>query len=163
MQGTRIGPQVSTRSPAVIAWMRLARIYQKVDAASARNFRSAELSTGQFDVLAHIGAHEHVTQQELADSLLVTKGNISQLLKRMESRSLVMRSREGRNKYLRLSTSGRRLYRSIVPAQESVIYGLFSSLSRKDQEMLAQLLRKLDRGMRSHDGARVAASDGRRR
>ncbi len=114
MQGKGIGPQVSTRSPAVIAWMRLARVYQKVDAASARNFRAGELSTGQFDILAHIGAREHVTQQEIADSLLVTKGNISQLLKRMESRSLVTRSREGRNKYLRLSTSGRRLYRSMA-------------------------------------------------
>jgi DNA-binding MarR family transcriptional regulator len=138
----------TARRPAIMAWLRMARIYQKVNAASAAHFRSADLSVGQFDVLAHLGTHEGITQQELAKSLLVTKGNVSQLLERMESRNLVTRCQEGRTKCLRLSPTGQRLYRSTVPAQESLIDRLFSSLSRRDQETLHVLLRRLDRGIR---------------
>jgi DNA-binding MarR family transcriptional regulator len=44
------------------------------------------LNNAQFDVLAHVGAVEGMTQQELADSILVTKGNVALLLDRVEGR-----------------------------------------------------------------------------
>ena len=40
---------------AVLAWMRLARVYQKVDRASAAHLRRWGLSVAQFDVLARVG------------------------------------------------------------------------------------------------------------
>ncbi len=64
---------------SVLAWLRLYRVVQKIDRAQSAYLRSWDLNTAQFDVLAHVGAHKGITQQELADSLLVTKGNISQL------------------------------------------------------------------------------------
>jgi DNA-binding MarR family transcriptional regulator len=78
-------PTSGLRHPGVLAWLRLMRVFQKIDGASARHFQSHEpkLSTAQFDVLAQIGAAEGRTQQELAESRLVTKGNNTQLLNRM--------------------------------------------------------------------------------
>src|SRR6185312_3683449 len=84
------------RTPAVLAWLRLARVYQKIDRASAEQLRRWGLSVAQFDVLAHIGAREGLSQQQLADSLLVTKGNVTQLLHRLEHDGLVRRCQEGR-------------------------------------------------------------------
>src|SRR5437764_3859966 len=84
------------REPAVMAWLRLARVFQKVDRASADHLRCWGLSVAQFDVLAHVGATEGQTQQELADSLLVTKGNVCQLVGRMEADGLIRRCQEGR-------------------------------------------------------------------
>src|SRR5689334_17510474 len=117
-----------TRHPGVLAWLRLARVYHKVDSASARHFQEHGLSTAQFDVLAQIGAAEGSTQQELAGALLVTKGNISQLLDRMERQGLVRRCQEGRSNTLFLTEQGRRLFDAIVPAQEALVAELFAPL-----------------------------------
>ncbi len=101
----------------------------------------------QFDVLAHVGAVEGMTQQELADSLLVSKGNVCQLLDKMEARGLIQRRREGRTNRLSLTDAGCRLYDEAVPAQEAMISGRFSALSEEEQAQLHELLRKLDRAL----------------
>ena len=72
------------RRPDLLSWLRLMRVYQKVDRASAEHLRGWGLSVAQFDVLARVGSRAGIKQQEVADSLLVTKGNVCQLLDRME-------------------------------------------------------------------------------
>ncbi len=135
------------RSPALLAWLRLARVFQKVDTASARHIRQYDLSVAQFDVLAQIGAAEGISQQELAGSLLVTKGNVSQLLKRMEQQGLIRRCHEGRTNCLYLTPAGRSLFEQSVPAQEALIISLFANLSPAEQRDLLHLLRKLDHSL----------------
>ncbi len=140
------------RDPAVLAWLRLARVYQKVYQASAAHLRSwrlpsGHLSVAQFDVLAHIGAAPGLTQQELATALLVTKGNICQLLNRMERDGLIERVAEGRMNRLYLTTAGRALFDEVVPAQEGLIAGLFGTLDAEEQAALLRLLRRLDRAL----------------
>jgi DNA-binding MarR family transcriptional regulator len=120
------------------------RVYQKVDRASAEHLRGWELSVAQFDVLARVGSQAGIKQQEVADSLLVTKGNVCQLLDRMEDRGLIVRRREGRANHLFLTEAGRRLYDEAVPAQEAMVSERFSALSDEEQAQLHELLRKLD-------------------
>jgi DNA-binding MarR family transcriptional regulator len=83
MEVTRQTHQSGLRQHAVLAWLRLARVFQ-IDMHSERFFRAHSLNTAQFDVLAQVGAAHSMTQQELADALLVTKGNISQLLGKLD-------------------------------------------------------------------------------
>lgn len=135
------------RSTALLAWLRLARVFQKVDQASAEHLRRWELSVAQFDVLAHVGAAEGLTQQELADALLVTKGNVCQLLNRMERDELITRVAEGRTNRLFLTHKGRRLFDEVVPAQEELIDRLLATLASEEQVQLLGLLRKLDRAL----------------
>jgi DNA-binding MarR family transcriptional regulator len=132
------------RQAAVLSWLRLARIYQKISADSERRFKQHKLSTAQFDVLTHIGARPGLSQQELAASLLVTKGNISQLLDRMEGEGLVVRRHEGRRNCLDLTDAGRALYSRAVPAQEAAIGQLLAALSADEQRQLLDLLRRVD-------------------
>ena len=98
----------------------------------------------QFDVLARVGSQAGIKQQEVADLLLVTKGNVCQLLDRMEDRGLILRRREGRANHLFLTEAGRRLYDEAVPAQEAMVSERFSALSNEEQAQLHELLRKLD-------------------
>src|SRR5436305_9480937 len=86
----------STLQPGVLAWLRLTRVYHKVSRRSEEQMRCHGLSMAQFDVLAHVGAAPGITQQELANSLLVTKGNVCQLLDRMQRSDLIERRQEGR-------------------------------------------------------------------
>jgi DNA-binding MarR family transcriptional regulator len=134
-----------------LAWLRLMRVFQRVDRDSGEHLRAWDLSVAQFDVLAHVGAAEGIVQQELADSLLVTKGNVCQHLDRMEGRDLILRRREGRNNRIFLTEEGRRLFDEVVPAHEALIVERFSALSSAEQERLHELLRKLDRALDQDD------------
>lgn len=105
------------------------------------------LSMAQFDVLAHVGAAPGLTQQELADSLLVTKGNVCQLLDRMQRTDLIERRQEGRANRLFLTPRGEELFREIVPAHEDLISMQFASLTADEQVALLELVRTLDRSL----------------
>src|SRR6185436_11612003 len=122
------------RQPAVLAWLRLARVFQKIETVSERFFRSHGLNTAQFDVLAKVGAAGGITQRELAAALLVTKGNISQLLSKMEQDGAVTRRQEGRANCLFLTEQGRAKFDSVVPQQEAQIAELFAPLSLGEQQ-----------------------------
>jgi DNA-binding MarR family transcriptional regulator len=135
------------RRPAVLGWLRLMRVYQKVDRISNEHLKHWGLSVAQFDVLAHVGASEGMTQQELADSLLVTKGNVCQLVDKLEDRGLISRLHQGRANRLFLTDEGRRLFEQVVPEHEIAIAERFSVLSIEEQARLYELLRKFDRAL----------------
>jgi DNA-binding MarR family transcriptional regulator len=80
----------------------------------------------------------------LAARLLVTKGNVTQLLDRMQRDGLIVRCQEGRTNCLFLTEKGRRLFDTVVPAQEGFIAARFASLSGQEQRQLLKLLRTLD-------------------
>jgi DNA-binding MarR family transcriptional regulator len=130
---------------AVLGWLRLARIYQRIDRATADLMRRWNLSIAQFDVLNMLGQHEGITQQELADRLLVTKGNISQLIVRMERRGLIRRCQEGRAMRLHLTDAGRHLRAETLPAQEALVARHFAHLTPAETRALHALLRRVDR------------------
>ena len=147
MGTTTRSKQDSLRRPAVLAWLRLARVFQKINTRSERFFRAQGLNTAHFDILAKVGAADGMTQQELAAALLVTKGNISQLLAKLEQEGLVKRRQEGRTNCLSLTERGQALFQVVVPRQEDLIADLLSPLSSAEQHELLRLLRKLDHSL----------------
>ena len=132
---------------AVPAWVRLARVYHKIDHALVAQLREHGLTLAQFDVLAHVGAAQGLTQQELARRLLVTKGNVTQLLDRMAESGLIARQQQGRCNHITLTDAGRGLYDTVVAEHEAEIARLLSPLPTEDQRTLAFLLRRLDNAL----------------
>ncbi|GHO46574.1 MarR family winged helix-turn-helix transcriptional regulator [Ktedonospora formicarum] len=133
---------------SILTWLRLYRTFQKIDRAQTIHLRTWGLNVAQFDVLARVGAHKGMTQQELADSLLVTKGNVSLLLNRMESLGLLKRYQEKRSNILVLTEKGRELHDRVVPAHEDLIASLMTGLTASENMELQRLLRKLDHSLR---------------
>lgn len=131
----------------MLGWLRMLRVGLQLERTLSEQLRVWGLNLAQFDVLARVGARAGITQQELADSLLVSKGNVAQLLGRMEGRGWILRRRDGRSNRLFLSDEGRRLYEKAVPAHEALVDERFSALSRDEQEQLLGLLRKLDQAL----------------
>ena len=105
------------------------------------------ISSAQLDVLARVGSSEGISQQRLADALLVTKGNICQLLDKMQSSELLERRPEGRINRLFLTNTGRRIYDEVVPAHDRLIVGVMGTLEPEEQHTLLRLLRKLDHSL----------------
>ncbi|MFZ3109152.1 MAG: MarR family transcriptional regulator [Rectinemataceae bacterium] len=133
------------RRQAVVIWSRLALIYKRLDALGEKNFRAVGINTAWFDVLARVGAHEGITQGELAAALYVTKGCVSQLLAKMESTGLVMRKADGHSRQVLLTAKGKALAEDLVPSQEERLQGSLGALSVNEQIELARLLRKWER------------------
>lgn len=134
-----------SKSLAVLLWFRLARFYLKNVRESNNQLKKWGITTAQFDVIVHVGRNRRITQQELADKLVVTKGNVTHLIKKMEELNWIQREVEWKNKYLSLTELGQKMYEEIVPTQEQFQQNQFSKLSEEEQKQLLNLLRKLNR------------------
>jgi DNA-binding MarR family transcriptional regulator len=132
------------RRPGLLAWLRLVRVFQKVDRTASDSLRCRQLSPAQLDVLAKVGSSEGISQQELADALLVTKGNVCQLLDKMEGSGLLERRPDGRVNRLFLTEQGRHIHDQVVPRHDELLIEQFKALSDDDQRELLRLLRQLD-------------------
>ncbi|MBB6451216.1 DNA-binding MarR family transcriptional regulator [Geomicrobium halophilum] len=129
----------------VLLWFRLARFYNLSVKKSNQHLEQFGLTTAQFDILAQVGAHQPITQKGLAKKLLVTKGNVTQLLKKMEERGLVTRRKEWKTKYITLTESGEKYYNESVTKQEHFQASQFKALTDEEQKQLLILLKKLQK------------------
>ena len=77
--------------------------------------------------------------------MLVTKGNVTQLLDGLEQDGLIERRRDGRAKRIYLTDRGRDLRQRAVTAQEEAIAAEFSVLDQQEQRQLIALLRRVER------------------
>ncbi|RCX16473.1 MarR family transcriptional regulator [Fontibacillus phaseoli] len=129
----------------LLVWFRISRIYNRSLRASNQHLKSWNLSVAQFDALVQIGSHRRLTQQDLADKLLVSKGNITQLLTKMEELGWIKREQEWKKKWLSLTEKGWALYHEVVPIQEQYQASQFAGLSREEKHQLLGLLRKIQK------------------
>lgn len=133
------------QSAPLLAWLRMVRVVSRTQRAATDHLRQFDLTPAQFDVLAQVGATPGPSQQELADRLLVTQGNVCQLLDGLEKKKLVERRREGRSNRIFLTEDGQGLASRAVPEHETWQAERMTALEEEEQRELLRLLRKLDR------------------
>ena len=136
--------QDARRKKAITTWLTIARLVGEAKRAGTERLKPHGVSLAQFDVIAQVGAHPGITQQELAEQMLSTQGNISQLLSSMVTRGLVRRQAEGRRKCLNLTGKGRALYEELIPFQEAWHAERFAALTDEELAKLLRLVRKLE-------------------
>ena len=127
----------------LLLWFRLARFYNRSNRLSNQHLKKWDLSISQFDLLVQVGAHQSLSQQELAEKLLVSKGNITQVLGKLEKAGLIKRKQEWRIKHISLTPAGQKLYDEVVPEQERFQATQFEGLNKREQKQLLGLLKKL--------------------
>lgn len=131
----------------MLVWIRLMRVYQKLQRHAALTTQAHDLSLSRFDVLNHAGVRDGRTQQELADALFVTKGNVCQLLDAMAADGLLERRRDGRTKRVSLTATGRALRTAILADHDRELAARLDALTSEEQATLLALLAKLDRSL----------------
>jgi MarR family 2-MHQ and catechol resistance regulon transcriptional repressor len=143
------------KRPGLLAWLHLVRTYNKIHHHAMDQLKCSNMSPARFDVLAQVSVAPGISQQELSDRLLVTKGNICTLLDKMSAQGLVERrpDPEDRRSYrLYLTEEGQHLAETLIPSHEDFIQEHMSALSDQEQRTLLALLRDLDRSLeRSED------------
>jgi len=129
----------------VLLWFRLSRFYNNSNRKSNQHLKEYGLNVAQLDLLAQIGHNKSISQQELADKLLVTKGNITQLLKKMEEQNLIERKQEWKTKFVSLTEKGLKLYSEVIPKQETFQAAQFDSLTEAEKKQFLNLLKKIQK------------------
>jgi DNA-binding MarR family transcriptional regulator len=103
---------MTKEADAFRVWLRLLRLGTRMRLAIDNRLKTLGLSGPQCDVLTTLTEQEGLNQQELAERLYVTKGNISGLIDRLAAAGLVeRRSIKGdrRTRSIFLTQNGRRL------------------------------------------------------
>src|SRR3954453_15937368 len=128
---------------ALKTWVQLARTFTRMARKLDQELERHGLSVPQFDVLATLGFEQGITQQELAERLLVTKGNICGMIDRMEANGWVERRpalEDRRVNPLFPTRRGTTLLAQVMPEQQALIKEVFRALAPAEIQTLYQLL-----------------------
>lgn len=147
-----------TEERALNAYIKLQRAAETALARTTAHLSDLDLTTSQFAVLEalyHLGT---LSQRDLAEKLLKSTGNISLVLKNLEKRDLITRTRDpddNRYNQVCIAAKGRALIEGMFPDHVAGIVAEMSALTPEEQEALARLCRKL--GLRETDSELEAA------
>lgn len=129
-------------------WVQLVRVYNRMIRQVSILLAEQGLTVPQFDLLATLRFSEGVTQQELAERLLVTKGNVSQLLNKLCRLGWVERQPnpdDARANRLRLGSAGRRKIDAVLPRHDALILRSLQGLTAGEITTLRRLLGSFER------------------
>lgn len=129
---------------SILIWFKISKINNENILSSNRILKEYGLTLAQFDVIAQLGTGNEKTQSELTEKLLVTKGNISQLLSAMEEKQLIKRRQDWKTKYVSLTEDGIKIHDKVLPIMENFQANTFSSLTDTERSTLLGLLRKIE-------------------
>ena len=138
----------------------LAECYQAFEAYSGSHVRGLGLTPAQFDILATLGNTPGMTCRELGEKTLITKGTLTGVLDRMESRGILRRGpsdADRRQVFVSLTPAGARLFGRVFPVHASHVEKAFAALSAEELGQARALLLRLRDALRNaHSTARVA-------
>ena len=137
---------------ALDVFSRLRRISRRLDRVRAEAFRRSGLEIWEFDVLSTLrraGEPFELSPKDLVTATMVTSGTMTNRLDRLVERSLVERRadpRDGRAALIRITEAGVDLVDQAMLDLLEAEHSPLGSLSRQQQDQLADLLRELGTG-----------------
>lgn len=101
----------------------------------------------RFDLMAQLERHpEGLKMNELSRLLMVTGGNVTAIVDQLEKEGLAERLDEPADRRafrIRLTRTGEKTFAEMAREHEEWVVGLFSGVSRKEQDELLKLLAKV--------------------
>lgn len=140
---------------ALRLWIALARCYVTFSRAVACKVAEYDLTAPQFGVLEALFHLGPLSLGDLAEKLLVTGGNVTYVMDRLEDQGLVVRERSGDDRRVvraHLTTKGRATIEGVFPGHVGFVRGLVEELDPDEQETIRVLLKKLGRGIAEGPG-----------
>lgn len=140
-------PEIDCSGKAVTG--RILRLAELFLTAMNQNMAQFGVKYSQYAIvgtLRAVGAPYRMTPTELQSTLMITSGGMSNLLRRVEEQGLIRRDKDpldGRGVIVELTEQGLALSEGTMPAQAELERTLVSCLSNEEQDLLADLLRRL--------------------
>jgi DNA-binding MarR family transcriptional regulator len=139
-------------------WLRLLKATRLVEGALRERMRAERGTTlPRFDVMAALyRAGEGLRMSDLSGVLMVSNGNVTGIVDRLEAEGLVERvavAGDRRAVRVRLTARGREAFEDMAEEHEVWVDGLLSGLTPSETETAARLLEKLAGGVIAGRGA----------
>ncbi len=148
---------------ALRVWIVLARSYltfSRVVAAKVAEYGLTLPQFGIMEALYHLGP---LSLGELAGKLLVTGGNITYVMDRLEEQGLVERRRSENDRRVItavLTEKGEACIREVFPGHAAFILELVETLEPDERDEVRRLLKKLGKGIAEMDSGGEAERPG---
>ena len=139
------GPSLSKRR--LKSWIRLLRLTRTVE-ADLRDFlrKGHDTTLPRFDVMAALyRRREALTMSELSRLLLVSNGNATAVVDRLEKDGLARRTpapTDRRTVHVALTDAGMKAFEAMAQGHEARIDALFSGLSAEDLDALREIVQR---------------------
>ncbi len=151
----RVGGVQSTKE-LLRLWLRALAFTNMVEQRVRTRLRADfDVTLPRFDVMAALyDAAEGLSMGEISRQLMVSNGNITGIVERLEREGLIQRRTrpdDRRSQLVRLTGAGRTAFGAMAEAHENWIASMLTSLSEEEVEQLNHLLRKAKRSVLNCD------------
>ena len=124
----------------------LVQAYQAFEMHSGAHIKEMGLTTTQFDIVATLGNQPPMTCKELGEKTLVSKGTMTGVLERLETKGLIekfMNADDGRSYKIGLSKTGDKLFKKVFPEHVEHLGKAFRKLSKQELEQAVTVLKEV--------------------
>ena len=139
---------------ALRLWIALARCYSTFAKAISTKVQEYDLTTPQFGVLEALFHLGPLSLGELAEKLLVTGGNVTYVMDRLEDQGLVFRERSPDDRRViqaKLTDAGYAKIVEVFPGHAEYVATVAGHLGTEEQEQLRTLLKALGVGVQESE------------
>lgn len=133
-------------NPRFRNWVAVARACHAVERALGQALAPLGLKNAHLDMMMNIHRHPGMSQQELANKLLVGRSNITMLLPQMEKRGLVVRKTDKVDKRvlrLRLTDDGEELLREALKIHLSLVEKIMSETPADECDIVGAAMNRI--------------------
>ena len=124
---------------SVRVWLRLLSCTMAVEKEVRRRFADQGMTLPRFDVLAALDRHREMTMGALSEALLVSNGNVTQLVQKLVRDGLVELRKppaDRRSSIVRLTDEGRRTFDRLARLHQDWIDEMIGGLDFTQRERL---------------------------
>ncbi|MGL4490338.1 MAG: MarR family winged helix-turn-helix transcriptional regulator [Rhizobiaceae bacterium] len=133
-------------NPRFRNWIAVAKAGHVVERAISDALKPLDLKTAQLDMMMNIHRHPGLSQQELAELLIVGRSNITMLMPALVSRGLVLREGDAKDKRIQrlsLTEDGTKLLMRALAIYSALIDKAMSSSTLEQCNLVGETMAKM--------------------
>ncbi|AKI00166.1 transcriptional regulator [Hoeflea sp. IMCC20628] len=133
-------------NPRFHNWIAVARACQVMGLTLARALQPLDIKPPHLDILVNLFRTPGISQQDLADKLLVGRSNLSMLLPQLEKRGLLVRRGDPQDRRilrLELTTEGTRLTEEAIVIQSALIDRTMKSSTAEECNLVGEVMMRM--------------------
>jgi DNA-binding MarR family transcriptional regulator len=134
----------------IMLWVRLAMTFNVVYQEIKHELSEEHFTVPQFEIISCLDRKTGLSLSEIAERLLVSGGNVTGIIDRLERDGYVHRVRDKVDRRIvraLLTEKGFGLYKSFLPRYKEVMHRINSGLTLEERKQLQRLLKKLAHGV----------------
>lgn len=144
---TKVAERPDDHKTELRLWLRMLTCTTLIEGEIRRRLREHfDVTLPRFDLLAQLDrTPDGMTLGELSRRMMVTNGNITGLVDRLEEQGLVKRRtspHDRRSQFVSMTAAGRRSFRAIARTHGDWVAEMFAGMSDSELEPLMRLLAK---------------------